>query len=70
MTDVELIDALNFFVQHHPSCPKEPCVCGLDKVFATLMHRLLPSNHPSPAEPGLYDRVCDLWEPGIIAVRQ
>lgn len=70
MTDVELIDARNFFVQHHPGCPKEPYTCGLDKVFVTLIHRLLPFYHPLPTEPGLYDRKCGLWKPEIIAVVQ
>jgi hypothetical protein len=68
MTDIELIDALNFFLQHHPTCLKEPCTCGLNAVFETLMHRLIPSEHPVPADAGLYDRVCDLWEPSFLPV--
>ena len=62
MTDIELIDALALYLQHQPDCPKDPCTCGMMMLFAALMHRLIPTQHPAPDTTRLAERVNALWE--------
>ena len=62
MTDVELIDALNLYLHHQPNCPQDPCECRMLALYAALIHRLVPSQHPAPDVTGLREHVARLWE--------
>ena len=62
MTDVELIDAVNLYLKHQPSCHIDPCDCGMMTLYATLIHRLIPSQHPTPDVAELREQVAVLWE--------
>ena len=48
MTDVELIDALNVYLQHQPACSIDPCTCGLNTLLEALVQRLIAPQHPAP----------------------
>ncbi len=48
MTDVELIDTLNTYLQHQPDCSAHPRTCGLNVLLGAVIQRLIAPHHAVP----------------------